>query len=121
MNKIILPTGILEIDGDAKDVSDGNHTFGELYDHRVLLFLALMVSHPMLSWRASKHEDLTCYEGFFLAGMDLPNGSISYHIPDVFWMLLENKGIRTLEKAPHWDGYTSFDVLERLETFIENL
>lgn len=117
-NTLVLPSGEVQINGDVKDVSDTHHTFGELYDHRILLFLALMCSHPEISWRAPYHFDGTHYEGSFLAGMNLPGGQISYHVPNDFWNLLDNKKIDTVDFAPEWDGHTSEDVLERLEEWI---
>lgn len=118
-NIIYLPSGPLSLqEGDAKDVSDGHHSFQELYNHRVLLFIALMVSHPSLSWRAKLHEDGSSFEGSFIAGIDFPQGTITYHIPNEFWHLLEFKNIKTSEFAPPWDGHTSFDVIDRLTDFI---
>ena len=117
-NTIILPSGEMQINGDAKDVSDTHHTFGELYDHRILLYLSLMCSNPQLSWRASYHHDGTCYDGSFLAGMQLPTGQISYHVPNDFWNLLDEKDIKTYDFAPEWDGHTPEDVLERLEEWL---
>lgn len=120
-DKIIIDGGTIQLEGSSKDVSDGYHTFGELYHHRVLLYMALMISHPALSWRALYHHDGTCYEGSFLAGMQLPTGQISYHIPMEYWNILDNKKIETLDFAKVWDGHTSEDVAERIEAWMESL
>lgn len=103
---------------EVNNVSDGYHTFDELYEHRNLLFIALMKSNPKLSWRANNHHDGTNYEGWFIAGMHLPTGDISYHLPNSMWELLDYSGVETTNKAPEWDGHTSQDVVERLRKFL---
>jgi hypothetical protein len=109
--------GKLEIDCDVGEVSDGYHTFNELYAHRCALFSALMKSHPTGSWKSLTHDDGSKFDGWFIAGMELPNGPISYHLPiNQFWDKLHD--IVELEKAPKWGGYTSNDVLLRLLEWI---
>ena len=98
------------------DTSDGYHTFNELYEHRIALFIALMKSHPKISWRANNHEDGTMFNGWFIAGMHLSSGDISYHLPINKWELLDNTGIATTNKAPKWDGHTPQDVIKRLNS-----
>lgn len=100
------------------EISDGYHTFNELYDHRNFLFIALMKSHPELSWRANNHEDGTMFDGCFVAGMHLPSGDISYHLPISMWELLDNYGIATSNKATKWDGHVPADVIKRLKEFL---
>lgn len=108
----------LSINHDVGEVSDGYHTFNELYEHRQLLFIALMRAHPEISWRANNHADGTHYEGWFIAGMHLPTGDISYHLKADKWELLDYSGIATSNKAPRWDGHSSQDVLIRLTNWI---
>ncbi|WP_436351294.1 hypothetical protein [Escherichia coli] len=38
------------------EVSDGYHTFNELYAHRVRLFSSLMHAYAELSWWSRKHR-----------------------------------------------------------------
>ncbi len=101
----------MTIEGDFS-VSDSYHSFDELYAHRMLLFISLMKSYPHISWKSKKHNDGTDYDGYFLTGMKLPSGDISYHILDKFWDLLTN--VKELEVAPEWDGYTNNDVINKL-------
>ncbi len=102
---------------DVSGVSDGYHTFKELYEHRIRLFVALMRSHPGLSWRAREHDDGSAFDGWFIAGMCLPSGDITYHLPNRMWSVLDDGGIKTLTRAPRWDGHDSDDVLFRLTCF----
>ena len=101
-------------------VSDGYHTFQELYDHRCHLFIALMRSNPEIAWRANNHSDGTSYENWFIGGMNLPTGQITYHLPIWMWKMLDGKGIKTTNKAPEWDGHTSKDVISRLKEWFLN-
>lgn len=93
-------------------VSDGYHTFDELYEHRHALYIALMQSNKDVSWYSNVHSDGTVMDNWLLAGMDLPTGQISYHIPARMVDRLE--GIKRLQIAPAWDGHTSEDVVDRL-------
>lgn len=111
--------GQVVIECDPNTVSDGYHTFGELYEHRCLLFLALMRSYPHRSWRAMDHDDGSSFEGWFIAGMNLPTGTVTYHLPLKWWGSLDP--IQKLDRAPKWDGHTSADVLERLEDWLLQL
>jgi len=108
----------LTIPCPTSDVSDGYHTFGAVYDHRCLLFVALMKTHPALAWRSRLHEDGTCQPGWWVGGMHLPTGDISYHLPDAFWPLLDEVSIATLDRAHKRDGHTSAQVLDRLRRWI---
>lgn len=112
MHKLIIPF-------DAGEVSDGHHTFNELYEHRCLLFIALMQAHPGISWRANNHSDGTMFDGWFVAGMHLSSGDITYHLKVRMWKLLDGHGIKTTNKAPEWDGHDSHEVRNRLIAWIK--
>lgn len=99
----------------GNDISDGYHTFAELYEHRISLFVALMKSHRDISWAAKEHADGSGFEGWFIAGMDLPTGAITYHLPNEWWSELDD--IPLLERAPVWDGHSSSDVVNRLRAW----
>lgn len=100
-------------------ISDGYHTFDELYEHRCLLLFALMKSHPDISWISNRHEDGSCLDGWSIIGMQLPTGDITYHIPDRFWSLANKTGAKFLCNAPPWDGHTSADVAARLTDWLK--
>jgi len=108
----------MRLEGDFS-ASDSYHSFDELYSHRMLLYISLMKSYPHISWKSRKHNDGSTYDGYFIAGMKLPTGDISYHIIDNFWDLLSN--VKELEKGPEWDGHTSNDVLNRLNEWCKRI
>jgi len=99
-------------------VSDGFHTFDELYEHRTMLFFALMRAHPERAWRSLRHADGSRFEDYFICGINLSSGPVTYHCPVRYWTLLDGLGIETLERAPEWDGHTSRDVVERLRAWV---
>lgn len=90
-----------------ENTSDGYHTFRELYDHRVALFVALMKSHPDISWVTPSRA-----EGWLLAGMNLPTGDITYHLPISVTQSLA--GVPVYDHPVPFDGHTSADVVDRL-------
>jgi hypothetical protein len=125
------------LDGDARmhanlgngDCNcDGYHTFEELYDHRITLFIALckMIvgrgregggygsGDKYTVWRAKLHRDGSKFDGWFIMGVGMKAGEqITYHLPIARWE--DTNFAETLEYAPPWDGHTSDDVLVRLK------
>lgn len=106
---------------DTNLISDTYHTFGELYEHRVQLFVTLCNlayrSHGNgaygIPWKSKLHHDGTSWAGWFIAGIGTEKGKqISYHLPIEKWDELR---VVVYDKAPEWDGHTPADVLERLK------
>lgn len=104
--------------------SDGYHTFDELYDHRVTLWIALCKISMMVEtddgeshdhvWRSKLHSDGTSFDGWFLLGFNKkPGEQMTYHLPMSRWS--DTDFAETLARAPEFDGHTSADVLERLK------
>lgn len=100
-------------------LSDGYHTFDELYDHRSLLFLNMMTYEFDRAWFSDKHHNGSRYEGYFIAGIKTNKGDISYHLPNKYIELAHKTGATHLTRAPEWDGHSSQDVLTRLKGCIE--
>lgn len=103
--------------GPAHEVSDGYHTFGELYDHRRALtaVLAAAASTADDSWRSKAHhpDDDPMFEGgYFIVGIRLPTGTITYHYKLKHWD--EFAAVPELEHAPKWDGAAPADTVTRL-------
>ena len=51
------------------------------------------------------------FDRYFIAGIRLPEGMITYHLPIELWDLLE---VEELGAAPAWDGHSAADVVDRL-------
>lgn len=109
---------------DKGEISDGYHTFNELYEHRNLLFIlcAKMISElgPISRdaiWKSRFHYDGSDYPGWFILGIGMKQGEqITYHLPDREWE--HCSFAKTLQRAPKWDGHTSQDILSRLRAEI---
>jgi len=98
---------IITIQAGKADVSDGHHTFAELYEHRHALTLALMRAMPDRSWFARKHADGTMFDESFIVGVDLPQGTVTYHLPRRYYSLAWLTGAAELPWAKEWDGNNS--------------
>lgn len=101
--------GVSEID----DVSDGFHTFRQLYYQRMMLFATIVKQNRDKAWKSLRHEDgeLCFGGGWFIVGIDTPEGSYTYHYEDVFYTLFD---CVELKCGKHWDGHTEEDVTRLL-------
>lgn len=95
--------------GEIGEVSDGFHTFNSLYHQRLILFATLVNAFPTLSWKSRKHHDgeAPFGGGWFIVGIETPEGPYTYHYEDKDWGLFQ---CPELETAPEWDGHTDKDV-----------
>lgn len=108
--------------GAEVEISDGYHTFDELYDHCITLYIALCkqlsnfkYKNKKQIWRSKLHNDGLSYDGWFILGIHDGNGQqITYHIPIERWE--ETNWADTRALAPIWDNHNSQDVLERLKS-----
>lgn len=92
-------------------ISDWYHTFNELYDHRIALYMKLVNTWLYDCHKSKKHNDWTEREWRFICMMYIHWKQVSYHAPDKYRDLFE---CEEREKADEWDWHTSNDVLSRL-------
>lgn len=121
------------------DVSDGYHTFDELYMYRVLYNAAffnelnntihlmesiraqhdstLPPSHDFMLHKSKRHSDgEECFGGgWFIVMAQLPTGQISNHYELRHWDLFN---IPEMSQAAPWDGHTPEDVADRLTRYL---
>lgn len=95
------------------EFSDGYHTFDSLYYQRMILFATIVNTHPEISWKSECHEDgEKCFGGgWFIVGIDTPEGPYTYHYKDKYWDLFK---CDALLFGKHWDGHTEKDVTRLL-------
>lgn len=94
------------------DLSDGYHTFNELYHHRAVLFSVICNAFKSCAWKSKMHSDGTMYDGMFIVGVDTPEGSATYHYDiEPYWNMFD---VKELDKAPEWDGHTPEDAINRI-------
>lgn len=95
----------------TKIISDGYHTFSELYEHRNKLFINLMnlLSNGEFNvWKSHRHTDNEqCEAGWFIAGYD---DKLSYHLPMEYW---DKVNVPVVDKSL-WDGSSSQEQCERM-------
>ena len=108
------PKGYIRVpDTGIDDLSDGFHTFRQLYYQRMMLFAVIVKQNKNRAWKSLRHEDgeLCFGGGWFIVGIDTPEGSYTYHYEDNFYSLFD---CEELECAKHWDGHTERDVTRLL-------
>jgi hypothetical protein len=116
--RALLGQTLRALPGGASAISDGFHTFGELYDHRRALtavLAAMAATAEGGSWRSKAHhpDDSPMFEGgYFIVGIELPSGTITYHYKLAHWD--DFASVPELEHAPKWDGATPDDTVTRL-------
>lgn len=106
---------------DKGNISDGYHTFNELYEYRLLynasMFNELAKQGLYDVHKSKRHSDgEECFGGgWFIVQAQLPTGQISNHYEMKDWDLFQ---IPEKEKANIWDGHTPQDVAKRLRDFL---
>ena len=99
--------------GGIGELSDGYHTFNGLYYQRMILFAVLVKTYKDYSWKSRRHSDgEPCFGGgWFIVGIDTPQGSYTYHYEDKYFDLFD---CVELSKGKEWDGHTEVDVTRLL-------
>lgn len=105
MNRLTIPVS------DVGEVSDGSHTFNELYYHRMILFSVICNQNKEIAWKSWKHADGTMYKDYFIVGITTKLGDYTYHYHKDNWKFFK---VRELENAPEWDGHRPEDITRLL-------
>ena len=107
---------------DKGNISDGYHTFNELYEYRLLYNASMfneLAKQGLYDVHKSKlHSDGTIPFGdknWFIVQAELPTGQISNHYEMKDWDLFQ---VPIKEKANPYDGHTPQDVAKRLREFL---
>jgi hypothetical protein len=104
-------------------VSDGYHTFDELYEHRHALFLCLVnnlfnKANGWITYKSFFHYDGTGYGGYFLCGVKKDSVHLSYHLPESYWDLCHAPSYH--QSPIEYDSHSSADTIKHLLTLAEN-
>lgn len=103
---------------DMGEVSDGYHTFNELYYYRMLYNAAFFNLLPKsIVHKSKRHNDgEECFgKGWFIVMANLPTGQVSNHYELKWWDLFD---IPEKEKADLWDGHTPQEAANRIYKFL---
>lgn len=97
------------------EVTDGYHTFNQLYHQRAILFATIVNQNTNIAWKSYKHSDgKYCFDSngeWFVVGVDTPEGSYTYHYSKEYWDYFKCK---ELDCGKEWDGHTEEDVTRLL-------
>lgn len=94
-----------------QQISDGYHTFEELYYHRMMLFVIVCNQNKEKAWKSKMHDDGTMFDDYFIVGVKTPKGQYTYHYHLDYWPLFT---VKELDLAPKWDGHTPSDITRLL-------
>lgn len=102
-------------------ISDGAHTFGDLYYQRMVLTSVIAKTLVTIDkpsgkvFRSKLHADGTMFKDYFIVVFQTVDGYFSYHYHmdnwDNFYFVKE------IPKAPEYDGHTDVDVSRLLTMF----
>lgn len=104
---------------DMGEVSDGYHTFNELYYYRMLYNAAFFNLLPKEWVHKSKrhHTGEECFGGgWFIVMANLPTGQVSNHYELKDWDLFK---VPEKEFADEWDGHTPQEAAERIHKYLQ--
>ena len=104
---------------DMGEVSDGYHTFNELYYYRMLYNAAFFNLLPKEWVHKSKrhHTGEECFGGgWFIVIANLPTGQVSNHYELKDWDLFK---VPEKEIADEWDGHTPQEAAKRLYEYLQ--
>lgn len=104
---------------DIQNISDGYHTFRELYHHRLLLtamlFNSLTKNEGIRVFKSKKHYDDSMFEGYFITGIIFDDKFFSYHYPLTDWELFQ---VDEIERAPEWSEKVDVPIDELFDRFM---
>lgn len=110
--ELVLQNILAMKDNNNGKISDGDHTFDDLYEHRETLCALICSFVPQICFKAVKHYDGSSYEGYFIMGFMTPDGLATYHYHMDNWN--DFPSVPEFPCAPDFDGHTPKDVLQRL-------
>lgn len=105
-------------------LSDGYHSFCDLYDHRNYLFILLcrmFKDNAGVIWRTRKDKNGKFQKDWFILGLEYISpdetkiNQITYHLPMTLWK--KCRFAMTIEKSL-WDGHTSADIIKLLNQML---
>ena len=113
IDEINQKIGDLKAQGVSRDqISDGYHTFEELYYHRMMMFSVICNQNKEKAWKSKLHDDGTMFDDYFIVGINTSQGHYTYHYHIDYWDMYD---VEELERAPEHDGHTPADITRLLE------
>lgn len=105
-----MPTYTFEVESKGQ-ISDGSHSFNDLYHHRMILFSVICNNNKQIAWKSWKHHDGTMYDDYFIVGVTTKEGDYTYHYHKDDW---DRFNVKEIPLAPEWDGHKPEDITRLL-------
>ena len=99
----------------VEELTDFDHSFKELYDHRRILSQIIFHTYKDYAWKSWLHYDGTMYDDYFIVGIGDANGYFSYHYHKDYW---DDFDVTEVPNAPKWSKDINIPI-EELPQFIE--
>jgi len=114
----IIRQGVQQGSVIPKQISDGEHTFEELYDQMEVMFCSLCNLYPHISWKTTNPYDPKeeMPKDMFIAGIYTPMGQATYHIHQKLWDVLH---VSELPREPEHDNMSEEDAVFRIYSMSE--
>jgi len=116
--ELLWTAGYVADDEAVAALSDGYHSYGELYDTKLALSACLWNLWEQLGIPVCKsrrhHDGEPCFGGgWFVVAAQLPAGQVSFHYKDECWDLFQ---IPECDRVPWpFDGHAPGDAIGRLK------
>lgn len=101
---------VFNVEG-KQQISDGYHTFEELYYHRMILFSVICNQNKSRAWKSKLHDDGTMFDDYFIVGITTEEGEYTYHYHMDYWSHFD---VTEIDRAPVWDGHKPEDITRLL-------
>lgn len=112
----LMIKGYRDTGKSVKKISDGNHTFEDYINMRNNLFVALCNAYPDMCWKSRKHfdeENDPMFNGDFIAGINTPDGVVTFHLKLEYW---DELNVKEIDNSPKYDGYDNKDIIKRVKS-----
>lgn len=109
---------------NTNEISDGQHTFGELYHARATLFAVFCYNYMDLTrvgkedstwyaWKSKLHHDGTMYPGYFIIGVTNKDTGkyMSYHYDLAYWDFFD---VDEVSHAPEWSPEVDLNLIDTI-------
>jgi len=104
---------------DPGEISDGYHTFSELYAARHILFVNVCLMSPNIAFWTHRSKEGEVMDGWFILGLQSSNEQLTFHLP-VEYLHYVKGVIKEVERNKLYDDHGGVEVLERLKIVADN-
>lgn len=96
---------------DVNKISNGVHTYRELYDYCVGFFGIICNMNREVSWKSKVHSNGTIKDGYFIVGTETAEGQVTFECELCYW---DSFDVIELEMAPKCGSDNSKQAIKAL-------